>query len=449
MSEPVLNKNLIKTKLSEYSYLYKFLHLLVAKNFSLDSIECYVEIEFYGFNDKTKRICSKFEKIAEKEVFLHYFEEYVRFYECFKHDSNKIKNQKIFSKLDPFLKIYVNQKLFSDMKIGKNLVIKLAENFKLLAIEEISFDFKFFKQSISLSKTTETYLESPYKSQCSHYNKKTSHLDCVKKCEFEKCDTKYKCTHWSAEEGYEIHLSNKEYLEYKFRCSKDAIKCHKKVFIECYNLCPIDCIQNNYVIKILHHSDENDNNSERIINFFWDSAKPFILYEETANMLLLDYFTYIGGLFGLWFGICLDNMMDIILNNANKLKLYLKVGSKTLFSSALLLLKWFCISSLHFFNYFIHKLFNSFKLFGQWFVICWKNLKKLILKNGIILGQYLKLKSKMILSFILLSLKLFYIPFFYFINWLIYIIIELFLIIKGIICLLIEKCIHFRIRVEF
>ncbi len=59
----------------------------------------------------------------------------------------------------------------------------------------------------------------------------------------------------------------------------------------------------------MYESNENDSNSERIINFFWDSGKPFILYKETANMLLLDYFTYIGGLFGLWFGICLENMI--------------------------------------------------------------------------------------------------------------------------------------------
>jgi hypothetical protein len=265
----------------------------------------------------------------------------------------------------------------------------------------------------------------------------------------EKCFTKYKCFHLSVKDGYEIHLSNKEFLEYNFRCSKDIYKCTEKFWIECINLCPIDCIKNNYVIKALLAWTDKDSDSERILNLFWDSGQPFILYKETANMLLLDYFTYIGGLFGLWLGICLENIMDIILNNANKLKLYLKVGSKTLFSSILLFLKWFCISSLHFINYLMNKLFNSFKLFGQWFVICCKNLKELILKNAIILDQCLKLKSKLILSLILSSLKLFYISFLYFMNWLIYIIIELFLIIKGIICLLIEKYIHLRIGVEF
>jgi hypothetical protein len=449
MSKFELNENLIARNESEYSFLYKFLHLLIAKNYSLNSIECYVEIEFYGLNDKTKRNCSKFEKIGEKEVFLYYVKKYVRFYECFKYDSNKIKNQKIFSKLNPFLKISANEKLFSDMNIRTYLEIKLILNWKFPPIKEIFYPFNIRKISFSYSKASETYLESPFKSQCRHYNKNTSKSDCLEKCMIEKFSTKYKCYQLSVKEGYEIHLSNKEFLEYKFRCSEDMMKRYDKIRKECKNLCPIDCIKNNYIFKPLYVSNENDSNSERILNFFWDSGQPFILYEETANMLLLDYFTYIGGLFGLWFGICLENMMDIILNNAKNLKLYLKVGSKTLFSSILLFLKRFCISSLHFINYLMNKLFNSFKLFGQWFIICWKNLKELISKNVIILGQCLKLKSKMILSFIFLSLKLFYISFLYFMNWLIYIIIELFLIIKGIICLLIEKYIHFRIRVEF
>ncbi len=79
-----MSEKIIGTNESEYSFLYKFLYLLIAKNISLNSIEYYVEIEFYGFNDKTKRKCSKFEKIAEKVVFLYYVEEDVRFYECFK-----------------------------------------------------------------------------------------------------------------------------------------------------------------------------------------------------------------------------------------------------------------------------------------------------------------------------------------------------------------------------
>jgi hypothetical protein len=429
---------------SEYSFLYKYLNFLIATNYSLNNIECYVEIEFYGFNDKTKRNCSKFEKIIEKEVFLNYVKEYVHFYECFKYDSNKIKNEKIFSKLNQFLKISANEKLFSDM-FPTHLKIILIENFKFAMKEQMSFYFECLKCSISISKTTEIYLESPYKSQCSHYNKNTSQFDCMKKCIVEKCETKYKCSLQSNEEGYEIHLSNKEFLEYEFICSENIKKCIEKFLKECKSLCPIDCIKNNYMVKGLYSSDENDSNSERIFNFFWDSGQPFILYEETANMLLLDYFTYIGGLFGLWFGIYLENMMDIILSNAKKLILYLKVGSKTLFSFILLFLKWFCIYSLHFINYLMNKLFNSIKHFGQWFAICCKNLKELIFKNGIILGQCLKLKSEMILSLILFSLKLFYISFLYFMNWLIYIIIELFLIIKGIVSLLIEKYIHFRI----
>jgi hypothetical protein len=151
-------------------------------------------------------------------------------------------------------------------------------------------------------------------------------------------------------------------------------------------------------------------------------------------MLLLDYFTYIGGLFGLWFGICLENMMDIILTNAKNLKHYLKVGSKIILSSILLFVESFCISLLNCINYLFNKILNLFKLFVLWFGNCWKCLIDLLISVAKIFGKFLKVKSKMFFSSILYLIKLFYIWFLYLINWLIYILTELFLIIKGIIC---------------
>jgi hypothetical protein len=59
------------------------------------------------------------------------------------------------------------------------------------------------------------------------------------------------------------------------------------------------------------------------LNLFFDSGKNFVSHSKTANILLLDYFIYIGGLVGLWFGICLENMMDLL--TAKKLRHYLKV----------------------------------------------------------------------------------------------------------------------------
>ncbi len=79
-----------------------------------------------------------------------------------------------------------------------------------------------------------------------------------------------------------------------------------------------------------------------------DSEKPFIHYRETPNMLLIDYFTYIGGLFGLCFGICLHILLELFIN-------YIRFLRKEL--------KRFLNYSLVMIRLFFEFLFNLIKLF--------------------------------------------------------------------------------------
>jgi len=62
----------------------------------------------------------------------------------------------------------------------------------------------------------------------------------------------------------------------------------------------------------------------------WDSEKAFITYKESPNMLLIDYFTYIGGLFGLYFGFCLKFFVEILIDYFKVLKSCTKNSSKLL-----------------------------------------------------------------------------------------------------------------------
>jgi hypothetical protein len=50
-----------------------------------------------------------------------------------------------------------------------------------------------------------------------------------------------------------------------------------------------------------------------------------VSYEETADILLIDYFTYIGGLFGLWFKICLESLLDLIVKHTRDLRTKVKL----------------------------------------------------------------------------------------------------------------------------
>jgi hypothetical protein len=73
MSETQLNDEINKWNKTEYSFLQKLYYSLIGKNFSLKKIECDVEIEFYGINDKMNINCSKLEENAIKETYLKYY----------------------------------------------------------------------------------------------------------------------------------------------------------------------------------------------------------------------------------------------------------------------------------------------------------------------------------------------------------------------------------------
>jgi len=79
----------------------------------------------------------------------------------------------------------------------------------------------------------------------------------------------------------------------------------------CRTLCPIDCINDEYVIineyrKYRKHSDFKYWN----LNLYWDESRPIIIYEETPVMTFTEYFCYIGGLLGMWFGFSANQLFE-------------------------------------------------------------------------------------------------------------------------------------------
>jgi len=45
----------------------------------------------------------------------------------------------------------------------------------------------------------------------------------------------------------------------------------------------------------------------------WDDRKPFMIYKEKPVMTFTSYFCYIGGLFGMWFGISTNQLFDQLI----------------------------------------------------------------------------------------------------------------------------------------
>jgi hypothetical protein len=103
------------------------------------------------------------------------------------------------------------------------------------------------------------------------------------------------------------------------------VECNAYEHKNCINLpqkyekiCPISCSIEKYLFT--SYAKFYENNNLFFNYYFWDSWEAFISYEETADMLLIDYFTYIGGLFGLWFGNSLETLLDLIVKHTRNLR---------------------------------------------------------------------------------------------------------------------------------
>ncbi len=84
----------------------------------------------------------------------------------------------------------------------------------------------------------------------------------------------------------------------------------------CAHLCPNDCIIDEYIETEKYNNEKiysNPNRSELAIQ--WDDSKPLIWNKETPVMTFNEYFCYIGGLFGMWFGISANQLIDKLTEN--------------------------------------------------------------------------------------------------------------------------------------
>ncbi len=104
-------------------------------------------------------------------------------------------------------------------------------------------------------------------------------------------------------------------------CPNDSIKInhfYPKYSKLCTYLCPINCINDAYIISNKYQNQKSSSDSNELnISLFWDSSKPLILNKETPVMTFTDYFCYIGGLFGMWFGISANQLFVKFIEKHN------------------------------------------------------------------------------------------------------------------------------------
>jgi hypothetical protein len=192
----------------------------------------------------------------------------------------------------------------------------------------------------TLAKKSFRFLETPYKSRCSYYDSSQtifnslSHEHCVRQCLRYYCEIQLNCScfisksHYVQKSYYDIITQSDRGYDKLDICSRDQnytfyfYESYSKI---CNKLCPIDCINDEYVIssrddrrKQLREVGIRDEPKLWKFSLFWDKTKPLIINKETPVMTLTNYFCYIGGLFGIRFGINANKLFDELKRNYAK-----------------------------------------------------------------------------------------------------------------------------------
>jgi len=90
-------------------------------------------------------------------------------------------------------------------------------------------------------------------------------------------------------------------------------------------LCPVDCITDEYEVaadsETFAVNVPNQNSFKSTFNC--DQSKPFITNKETPVMTFMSYFCYIGGIFGMWFGISANQLYNRLVERRLMFYFYL------------------------------------------------------------------------------------------------------------------------------
>jgi hypothetical protein len=386
-------------------------------------IKCGVKVEFFDFTDGWNKNCTEFEEYVETEIHLKFGSKSNEFFYCFSHDTKNLRTQTLLSKSSPFLKISIPLNLSTYKPLMRLELIRFL-NWENKVYMELDDWFNTVLNSVM--KSSVIYLQNPYKSQCSYYDtnqnpfNSDSREDCFHKCLKTNCFMKYKCVLRNYE--FVIRRLDESSFDSKVECNEnlDVLKNCKNVATKCYKICPNDCLtqENFFTSFVALHENKN----RKVLYYFWDSREAFISYDETADMLLINYLTYIGGLFALWFGICLESLLDLIVkhtrNLRTKVKLQVEKHLSFLYISSLSILHYINDLIRSFMNYMLEKVLsikNKMIQLRIWFSDWLEFLIDISLTHARIWKFNLKHYAKTFFSFTINSMQLFIVLFLSFI----------------------------------
>ncbi len=295
------------------SFYYSNLMILKRKFGSEDNFDLnqFYKTKYYLINGS---FIDNFIKKQNIVIFLKYFELNLknRNFNEFSLNRKRIID-KGYWKQKPFIQISTNSTKFSEYL----LAFDLKESFGNEADSEF-FSFNQNKE-YSLSKKSLKFLEFPYQSKCSYYESSEtifnslSHEHCIRQCIRYNCEVKLNCSCFGINfkkceilDQLDFGFQNLEFCQNDDQLLEKFTENYTKI---CKSLCPIDCINDEYIIINKFKNDKKYSDSKFWnLRFHWDESKPIIINEETPVMTFTDYFCCIGGLFGMWFGISANQL---------------------------------------------------------------------------------------------------------------------------------------------
>jgi hypothetical protein len=265
----------------------------------------------YHWFKNTKNILLEAQNLKETKGYLNYF--------LFNKEDSLFNGSSI-----DLSSTYVNQRSFIKFRINNTYLRDTDTVFSIAKIfgnqvrnARISWGLK---QEFFILRKSFEYLEYPFESSCSYYRKyerpfkSLSHNHCIQQCIRFNCEKYLNCScvviNNTINQIY-FRSANLKICEIENRKLILFLLKYEKL---CNNYCPKDCINEDFIVLKQDDADILYKDDPKIQEIFlsWDDSKLFINYKEIPVMTFTDYFCYIGGLFGMWFGISANQIFEYL-----------------------------------------------------------------------------------------------------------------------------------------
>jgi hypothetical protein len=286
------------------------------------------------FNQDNTQLLNQYNRnFSEHHFIIHFFDGYNNSYNFYGNMDNRIpfrqhygyyrRGYQIYkcityllvenNTLNPIMTKAYSEKIFAEFtsKVECDYHVIIHDSRKIMERRRplIQYKFKFVISKVTL--LTKRFLGYPYESNCDSYkniNKNRfnslSYDDCVRKCEIIHFAKQCNCQPFFLNDANIDIDDNATNLRY---CSEQEYnKCNEIIGLlniknKCQTICLKDCIEVNFIIK----TDKYLMVGKPIFsyNFYFNAHTPMLSYIETELLTLESLFCYIGGIYGIWFGL--------------------------------------------------------------------------------------------------------------------------------------------------